>query len=78
VRAHLVEGAALDADATALLAELDARAVAEGIDEETGRELLLNLRARGIRRELATASPERKIELERALLRLREATTGVS
>jgi DNA primase len=78
IRAHLVDAAPLDADSTSLLAELDARAVSEGIDEETGRELLLNLRARAIRRELVDAAPERKLELERALLRLREAATGVA
>ena len=38
---------------SALLAELDARAAREGIDERTGKELLLRLRERRLRRELA-------------------------
>ena len=78
IRAHVAEGAPLDADSVGLYAELDAEAATAGITEETGRELLLNLRARGMRRELQTAAPARKVELEHALQRLREATTGVS
>ena len=57
LRAHIVDGGALDADAVGLLAELDARAVAEGIDESTGTELLLRLREREMRRELQHSDP---------------------
>ena len=77
IRAHVVDGAPLGSDAVGLYAELDAEAAAEGITPETGEELLLNLRARTMRRELQTATPERRLELTEALRRLREATTGV-
>ena len=78
IRDRIVDGAALDADELGLYAELDAEAAAEGITEATGKELLLNLRARGLRRELQTATPARSVELGEALQRLRQATTGVS
>ena len=42
----------------------------EGIDEETGRELLLRLRERALRRELATADLERTKELQGQLERI--------
>ena len=54
-RALLVDGGEEDVDLTALRAELDARAAREALDERTGKELLLNLRARRLRRELAGA-----------------------
>jgi DNA primase len=73
LRAHLVDGAPLGPDGIAVLAELDARAVAEGIDEETGTELLFRLRERRLRHELQHASPERTKELQEALARIREA-----
>jgi DNA primase len=50
--------------------ELDARASAEGIDERTAEELLLRLRERRIRRELAEAEPSRTLELQAALARI--------
>jgi DNA primase len=73
VRAHLVESAPLDGDAITLLAELDARAEAEGIDEATAKQLLLRLREREIQAELPTAGPERAKELIGLLTQLREA-----
>ena len=57
IRAHIVDGSPLDEDAVALLAELDARAAVEGIDEATGEELLWRLRERELRRELQAADP---------------------
>ena len=78
LRAHIVAGEPADAELVVLLAELDARAAAEGIDEETARELILRLRARQIRRELAGADPERAKELQGALARIREAVGGVA
>ena len=45
-RAHVVDGGELDGDLLALRAELDARGAKEGLDERTGKELLLNLRER--------------------------------
>jgi DNA primase len=53
--------------------ELDARAAAEGIDERTAEELLLRLRERRIRRELAEADPARTLELQSALARIHAA-----
>jgi DNA primase len=53
--------------------ELDARAAAEGIDERTAEELLLRLRERRIRRELAEADPARTLELQAALARIHAA-----
>jgi DNA primase len=53
--------------------ELDARAAAEGIDERTAEELLLRLRERRIRRELADADPARTLELQATLAKIRQA-----
>ena len=51
VREHLLAPAqTADRDLVGMLAELDARAVDEEIDEDTAKELLLRLRERGIRR----------------------------
>jgi DNA primase len=66
MRAELVSGSGTDP-------ELDARAAAEGIDERTAEELLLRLRERRIRRELADADPARTLELQATLARIREA-----
>ena len=70
---HLVDGTPLDGAGVVLLAELDARAEAEGIDEETGTELLLRLRERELRSELQHAGDERTKELQEALTRIRAA-----
>ena len=72
VRAHLVDGTALAGDALVLLAELDARAEAEGIDETTAKQLLLRLSERAIKAELTT-EPERAKELNTQLTQIREA-----
>jgi DNA primase len=77
VREYVVEGVPLDGEGVARLAELDARAEAEGIDEETGTELLLRLRERELRRELQHAAPERTKELQEALTRLHDAYAGL-
>jgi DNA primase len=77
LRAHLVDGAPLDDEAVARLAELDARAEAEGIDKETGNELLLRLRERELRHELQHATPERTKELQETLTRIRDAYAGL-
>jgi hypothetical protein len=62
-----------DAELVGLVAELDARAVADGIDARTAEELLLRLRERRIRRELADAPAERTLELQAALAKIRSA-----
>jgi DNA primase len=73
LRGHLVGAEPSSREVVELLAELDARATAEGIDEETGKQLLLKMRARQIRRELADAAPEQIRELQTALTRIRAA-----
>ncbi len=78
LRAHIVDGAPLDEDAVGLLAELDARAVAEGIDEATGEELIWRLRERQLRRELQHADPSRTKELQEALQTLLERVASLS
>jgi len=66
LRQELVAGGSTDP-------ELDAVAVAEGIDERTAQELLLRLKERRIRRELSDADPSRTIELQGALAKILEA-----
>jgi DNA primase len=73
VRALLLGEGPDDPDLVGLVAELDARAAADGIDERTARELLLRLRERRIRRELADADPSRTLELQGALAKIRAA-----
>jgi len=74
VRAQLVEeGGEEDTELVARLAELDARAAADAIDEQTGKELLLRLRERKLRRELGEADLERTKELQEALEKVRAA-----
>jgi DNA primase len=71
--AYLIDSGETDEALVALLAELDARAAAEGIDEETAEQLLLRLRERKLRRELETAGEDRLPELRQALARVRTA-----
>jgi DNA primase len=73
VCAHLLEPGDSDEELVALLAELDARAAAEGIDEETAEQLLLRLRERQLRREMATADEEDLPELQQRLAKVRTA-----
>ena len=74
VRALLLGDApADDPQLVGVLAELDARAAADGIDDRTAEELLLRLRERRIRRELADADPARTLELQAALAKIRAA-----
>ena len=72
-RAHLLEPGT-DEDLVALRAELDARAAREGLDERTGRELLLRLRERRLRRDIE-AEPDlaRVRDQQAALARVRQA-----
>ena len=62
-----------DGELTALKAELDARAAREAIDERTGQELLLRLRERRLKRELAGADLARTTELQAHLAKVRQA-----
>jgi DNA primase len=76
-RKHLLEPGEADRELVQLVAELDARAAAEGIDEATTKELLLNLHERKLRRELQNANLERTKELQAELERLRTAATNL-
>jgi DNA primase len=58
---------------TGLRAELDARAAREAIDERTGAELLLRLRERKLKRDLADADLARTTELQAHLSKVRQA-----
>jgi DNA primase len=77
-RAHLIEPGQADADLLPLLAELDARAAAEGINEQRAKELLLRLRERDLERRLATADLRETVELKAALTRVREAASALA
>ncbi len=72
-RAVIVEGAAEDDDLIALRAELGARAERDALDERTGRELILRLRERRLRRELQQADLARTTELQAHLAKVRQA-----
>jgi DNA primase len=79
LREQLLAESAADDELSAPLAELDALAAAEGIDEATAKELLLRLRERDLRRQLAEAEAsadlERTKELQVKLLQMREAVS---
>jgi hypothetical protein len=78
-RTHLLdESPAAEADLVPLLAELDARAAEGGIDEETATELLLRLRERQLRRELAGADLERTKELQEQLEKIRATAANLA
>jgi hypothetical protein len=68
----LVRGAE-DSEFVPLRAELDARAERDSIDERTGTELVLRLRERKLRRELAGADLARTTELQAHLAKVRQA-----
>jgi hypothetical protein len=78
VREHILDGTTLDTDGIELLAELDARAEAEGIDAATGEELLWRLRERELRRELQGADVARTRELQEMLRKLLERVSALS
>jgi DNA primase len=78
LRDRLVAGREAEAAEAGLVAELDARAAAEGIDARTAEELLLRLRERRIRRELSDADPARTLELQGALAKIVEAMEKIA
>ena len=73
LQAHLVHPNGEEPELVSLQAELDALAAAEGIDERAGREHLLRLRERYLRKQLAAAELERTRELQTALERVQAA-----
>jgi DNA primase len=74
LREQIVTGVTPDDELIALLAELDARASAEGIDQRTAEQLLLRLRERRLARELSTVEDEeRLIALQESLAKIRGA-----
>jgi DNA primase len=77
-RAYLLEPGEPDEELLPLLAELDARAAEGGIDDETAKELLLRLRERHLRRQLAEADLERTKELQEQLDRVRSAAANLA
>jgi DNA primase len=74
----VILGEAEDEEVVPALAELDAVAASEAIDEATAKELLLRVRERYLRRRLADASLEETKELQRKLLEIREAVQGIA
>jgi DNA primase len=78
LRDQLVSGREPEEELVGLVAELDARAASEGIDERTAEELLLRLRERRIRRELSDADPARTLELQAALGKIVEAMEEIA
>jgi DNA primase len=74
VREHLVDApATTDEEVVGLIAELDARASASAIDEQTAEQLLLRLRERRLQRQIASAGEEQLHELQQQLDRVRAA-----
>jgi DNA primase len=78
IREHILDSTPLEPEGIALLAELDARAEAEGIDVATGEELLWRLRERELRRELQGADVVRTRELQELLAKLFERVSALS
>jgi DNA primase len=70
---EVLTGGVDDPDLVTLRAELDARAERDSIDERTGTELVLRLRERKLRRELAGADLARTTELQAHLAKVRQA-----
>jgi DNA primase len=62
-----------DPELTAVRAELDARAAQDALDERTGKELLLRLRERKLKRDLSGADLARTTELQAHLAKVRQA-----
>lgn len=73
LRAHLLGETPSDEELVRALAELDARAAVEHIDEETAEQALLRLRERRLRREIPRADRSRRLDLQRQLERVRAA-----
>ena len=77
LRAIVLKEASAD-DVITELAELDALAATEGINEATAKQLLLNLRERHLRRRLNEATLEETKELQQELVEIREAVAELA
>jgi DNA primase len=75
---RLLREALLRHESGPAMAELDAVAATEAIDETTAKELLLRLRERHLRRQLSSAELEDTAELQRKLLEIREAVAELA
>jgi DNA primase len=73
LREALIGEIATDEELVPLVAELDALAEADGIDEETAKQLLLRLRERTLRRELESADDAHVRDLQHRLAEIRTA-----
>ena len=69
----LVSGAPEDEELVALRAELGARADRDQLDERTGKELLLRLHERRLRREVQGAGLQKVTELQAQLAKVSKA-----
>ncbi len=74
----VILGEGKDEEIVTELAELDAVAAAEAIDEATGKELLLRLRERHLRRRLNDATLEETKKLQQELVEIREAVEALA
>jgi hypothetical protein len=72
-RDQLIGSGEPDPESVGLLAELDALAAAQGIDEETAKQLLLRLRERRLRREFENADEASLPDLQHRLAEIRTA-----
>jgi DNA primase len=73
----VADSSGVDEDLIALRAELSARADRDAIDERTGKELLLRLRERKLRRELQDADRVKVTELQAHLVKLQQALAEI-
>jgi DNA primase len=75
---RLLRDALLRRESGPAIAELDAVAATEAIDETTAKELLLRLRERHLRRQLSNAEVGDTAELQKKLLEIREAVAELA
>jgi DNA primase len=75
---RLLRDALLRQETGPAIAELDAVAATEAIDETTAKELLLRLRERHLRRRLSSAELSETAELQQKLLEIREAVAELA
>jgi DNA primase len=75
LRAQLVAGAATNGDLVGALAELDAWAAEQAIDEPAAKQALLGLHARALERELVQVRDDSRktVELQSRLAKIRQA-----